>query len=114
MKPFDKIYWHDGQIVEFNVITPSKRKGAKISLLLELYAHDQAEYRDHYEVVFEGVIKFTATADMSSLKENFSAGNIFSVVDYQNDSSIYRFYLMEGYIEIESKKVKIKKQKSGN
>lgn len=114
MKAFEKIYWHDGQILEFNVITPTKRKGSKIILSLELYADDQAAFRESYDILFDDVIRFTASVDNLSLKDNFAAGNISSAVGYESDTTIYRFYLIEGYIEIESKKVKIKKQKSGN
>lgn len=112
MFKFDKIYWHDGQIQGLKIIPAIARKQAQIILTLNLYKNGDAPERDHYEMVFEKVSRFSATADFMALSLNSRAGNIYSANLYDEGKSVYRFYLIEGYIEIECEKAKITK-KSG-
>lgn len=109
---FDKIYWHDGQIHELRAISSTARKNAHIVLSMSLYKNGDAPDREAYEMVFQKVSRFTATADFITLKDNSRAGNIYSANLYNEVKSLYRFYLIEGYIEIECEKAKITK-KSG-
>lgn len=112
MVKFNTIYWHDGQILELRVIPAIERKQAQIVLNMNLYKSGDAPEREPYEMVFEKVIRFTSTADFIALKDNSRAGNIYSANLYNEDKSLYRFYLVEGYIEIECENAKITK-KSG-
>ena len=105
MISFNKINWHDGILRSIKII-PEDRPDiyGKIELTIEVYPDNNAKDRHQLKIIFQKVQQSNISCDFIELLDNRNAGNISNA--YQKsykphkNLSIFRIYLVDGYIEI--------------
>ncbi len=111
---FQKICWHDGNIVDFRYIFPiSKRGRSRIILKAEVYADPINAARRHLiQVEFPNVQHTDKKINFPEIKNNllFGSINFAKEITYkQGKFQEYRFTLFGGKIKIVSNKARIVK-----
>lgn len=104
-KAFNKLHWHDGNLID---VVFGIDKGGKSSLQVTalFYMNDQASVRDTYQIKCEGVSRFNSTLNANELKDNMFAGNIAN--GYLKDDTLW-VYFSDGLIEVQAKRFRLAK-----
>lgn len=103
---FEDIYWHDGQLVGCSVSSLSDvMESTRLQIHAVCFESAIAGSKLRVLVTFESVKRFLLVGDSLEMSENFRAGNIYAAGTYGQD--MYRFNLMEGYIEVQAGSCKV-------
>lgn len=105
-KALNKLFWHDGNLVDLSFSANGKAKSS-LSITVLLYKDDQAPSRETYFVACNDVSKFCCTLDIAELRDNFGAGNISNAY-LKND--ILWVYFSDGLLEVSAKKYRVEKR----
>jgi hypothetical protein len=95
---FEQIEYHDAILKSFLVYFIDK-KSIKIEMDISIYLQEEDMERTPAKLIFSKINKSSMICDYKELLENSGAGNI-NYAQVKNNS--YRFYLIDGYIEINS------------
>jgi hypothetical protein len=111
---FQKICWHDGNIVDFRYIFPiTKRDRPSIILKAEVYADPiSAAYRHLIQVEFPNIQNIDKKINFPEIKDNVVAGSINyakqkEITNKRSTFREYTFTLFGGKIKIVSNKARI-------
>lgn len=103
---FNEIEWHDGRLLKCELTSQSHAAGqGQFELKVSVYKNKKTGERVELVLSFSEISRIILTCDFSELFDNYKAGNIND--GYKKNESIYRLYLIDGYIEIHSTKLVI-------
>ena len=104
-RAFNKIYWHDGNLVDLSFSIDKKgRSSVKMTALF--YNDEQASSRDTFQIKCDDVSRFNSTLDAAALKDNMFAGNISN--GYLKGSTLW-VYFTDGLLEVHAKRFRLAK-----
>lgn len=106
---FNRFYFHDGQLLSYQETYDPAGLGGQIVIELALYENHQATERNNYLFIFENIKRATKMHHFHDHEFHFGAGNVSN--GFKNGKNTYLIYLCSGLIEIEAKKVTVKKVK---
>jgi hypothetical protein len=113
---FQKICWHDGNIVDFRYNFPrTKRDRPSIIITAEVYSDPiSAADRNWIQVEFPNIQSVNKKLDFPEIKDNVLAGSINfakqkEITDRQVKFQEYTFKLFGGRVKIISNNARIKK-----
>jgi len=102
---FDRLFWHDGNLIDVSFSVDSKGK-SNVLLQALFYKDEQAPHRDRYQIKCEAVSRFNCTLDGEELKSNMFAGNISS--GYLKEGALW-MYFTDGLLEVRAKRFRLVK-----
>lgn len=113
---FQKICWHDGNIVDFRYVFPiTKRDRPQIIIKAEVYSdYINAAHRHLIQVEFPNIQRIDKKVNFPEIKDNVVAGSINyakqkEITNKHRTFQEYTFTLFGGKIKIISNKASIKK-----
>ncbi len=95
----NKIYWHDGILVDVSFQIDEKGK-SKLIVVANFYESEQSSKRSRYKLSCLDISKYNLSLDAVELKDNMFAGNISN--GYLKNSTLW-LYFTDGILEVSAK-----------